>query len=72
METVIPLDKMTVAEKLRALEEIWNDLQKTAEEIPSPAWHEDVLKARAERVREGSSRFGDWTEAKRRILERTK
>ena len=72
METAIPLDKMTVAEKLRALEEIWNDLQKTAEEIPSPAWHADVLNARAERVREGSSRFSDWTEAKRRILERTK
>ncbi len=72
METAIPFDKMTVVEKLRALEEIWNDLQKTAEEIPSPAWHADVLYARAERVREGSSWFGDWTEAKRRMLERTK
>jgi hypothetical protein len=71
MQVAIPLDKMTVADKLRALEEIWSDLQRTPEDVPSPAWHADVLSARDSRVREGTSHFGDWTEAKRRIRERT-
>ncbi|MBI2432916.1 MAG: addiction module protein [Candidatus Hydrogenedentes bacterium] len=48
MELAIPLEKMTVAEKLRALELIWDDLQRRSEDVPSPAWHEDVLKSREE------------------------
>jgi hypothetical protein len=43
MDLAIPLDKMTTIEKLRAIEEIWDDLRRTAEHIPSPAWHADVL-----------------------------
>jgi hypothetical protein len=67
MQVAIPLDKMTVSDKLRAMEQIWDDLQRTSGEIPSPSWHEDVLRAREMRVRQGSSLFGDWTEAKHRI-----
>ena len=71
MQVALPLDKMTVADKLRALEEIWSDLQRRPEDVPSPAWHADVLRAREDRVRDGTSHFGDWTDAKRRIRERT-
>ena len=49
----------------------WSDLQKAPDQIPSPAWHSDVLQARERRVREGESSFGDWAEAKRRIREQT-
>lgn len=72
MPVVMPLEEMTVVDKLRALEEIWNDLERASEEVPCPAWHADVLEARADRVAEGSSQFGDWAEAKRRIRERTR
>lgn len=72
MQVPIPLDKMTTAEKLRALEEIWSDLQRTPDDIPSPLWHEDVLRAREGRVREGASAFVEWGDAKRRIRERTR
>lgn len=72
MKVVIPLDKMTVPEKLRALEELWDDLQRTPDGVPSPAWHGDVLKARENRVAEGSSQFHDWPEAKSRIRRRCK
>jgi hypothetical protein len=70
MKVTIPLDTMTTAEKLQAIEEIWTDLQRVAEEIPSPAWHADVLAAREDRVREGRSQFADWGEAKSRIREK--
>ena len=72
MQLAIPLDRMTTVDKLRAMEEIWSDLQRTPDDVPSPAWHPDVLHARENRVREGSSQFGNWTEAKRRIREQTR
>ncbi len=71
MEAELPLDRMTTSDKLRALEIIWDDLQRTAAEIPSPSWHADVLRARKQRVQEGESQFEDWADAKRRIHERT-
>jgi hypothetical protein len=63
---------MTTNEKIRAIEEIWEDLQHAAGEIPSPAWHADVLKARRQRARRGASKYASWSEAKRRIAERVK
>ena len=72
MAVTIPLRKMNTSDKLRALEEIWDDLLRNAEEVPSPAWHADVLRARQKRIREGKARFRDWSEAKRAIRERAK
>ncbi|MBN2315095.1 MAG: addiction module protein [Sedimentisphaerales bacterium] len=67
MDISIPLNKMTISEKLRVIEEIWEDLLRDSENVPSPAWHADVLSAREKRIRDGQSQFSDWTEAKSRI-----
>ena len=72
MELALPLDQMTTAEKLRALEQIWEDLCRTRGEIPSPSGHAHVLQDREKRVREGPSQFVDWGEAKQQIRESTK
>lgn len=72
MGVTIPLDKMTTADKLQALEDLWSDLLRSPEEVPSPAWHEDVLKARSQRAREGASQFSDWSDAKRRLDEQNR
>lgn len=64
MDVVLPLDKMTVEDKLRALESLWEDLSRTPSTVPSPAWHRDVLEAREKRLREGRERFIPWEEAK--------
>lgn len=63
---------MTIAEKFKTLEDIWDSLKRTPKDVPVPAWHADVLKAREMRVRDGSATYGDWTDAKRRIRERTR
>jgi hypothetical protein len=68
----LPLDKMTAAEKLQVLEEIWDDLCRTPADVPSPPWHGDVLQDREKRVHEGSSEFVDWDKAKRDIRETPK
>ena len=67
MNVALPLDQMTTSDKLRALEEIWEDLCRSARDLPSPGWHADVLRAREGRVSDGSSEYVDWGEAERSI-----
>lgn len=70
MDIALPLEKMSVTEKLRALEEIWEDLCRTADNVPSPPWHAELLESREKRIQEGSGHFSDWDKAKRRIREK--
>ncbi len=72
MHFSIPLAQMSVADKLQALEEIWNDLANTPKNIPSPAWHADILRAREKRIAQGSSHFLDIAEAKQAVREQLK
>ncbi len=68
MHFSIPLEEMSVEEKLHAIEEIWADLAGTPENIPSPSWHADVLRAREKRISEGKSHFLDLAEAKKAVM----
>jgi hypothetical protein len=70
MDAALPLDQMTTAEKLRAMEAIWVDLTRNSESFESPAWHADVLRERDQRVAEGQENYIDWDEAKRQLRER--
>ncbi len=72
MNFSIPLDKMSVEDKLQAIEEIWADIVDTPENIPSPSWHADVLRTREKRISEGTSRFLDVAEAKNAVREKIK
>ena len=70
MNVVLPLDRMTTAEKLSAMETLWADLSRNADAFESPAWHADVLGERQQRIAEGKETFVDWEEAKRQLRER--
>ena len=72
MHVTIPVGTMTVPEKLRAMEDIWDDLCRTENVIPSPEWHGDVLQARERRIQSGDATFVDLDEAKRRVLDQVK
>jgi hypothetical protein len=71
MATLLPLDQMTLEEKLRAMEELWDDLRGQEEQLPVPEWHKQVLAERARLVQEGKAHFTDWATAKKRITDRT-
>jgi len=66
--TTLPLSEMSRAAKLRIMEELWDDLCHSPEGVPSPAWHREVLAARAERVAKGEAEFREWSEVKERLL----
>ncbi|HIP75689.1 MAG TPA: acyl-protein synthetase [Psychromonas hadalis] len=56
---------MSVEDKLRTLEQLWDNLCSKEElSLPSPKWHEDVLAERRERIITGQATFTDWEEAK--------
>jgi hypothetical protein len=67
MKITLPLEKMSIADKLEAMEMIWADLQNNTDSLPSPGWHADVLQARENRVQEGKSSFSSWNDAKEKI-----
>ncbi len=64
MDITLPLDKMTTAEKLRAMEALWADLSRDEAQVASPAWHEQVLRERDARLASGQDTLIDWEDAK--------
>jgi len=64
---VLPLNEMSVEEKLETMETISASLSADPEAIESPAWHEEELRVREARVASGEARFIDWEKAKTEI-----
>jgi hypothetical protein len=71
MDAVLPLERMTTAEKLSVMEALWADLSRNADAFESPAWHADVLLEREKRVEEGKESYVDWETAKKELRDRT-
>ncbi len=65
MASTLPLEKMSVEEKLQAMESLWDDLCSKAGGMASPAWHEDDLAEREAMQKRGEDRFEDWEAAKK-------
>ena len=60
------LSTLPLAQRLQAMEVLWESLSHDSNYDPSPAWHADVL---AQRVREiEAGQVTDWADAKTRIL----
>ncbi len=66
----IPIDGLSVQQKLSLMERIWGDLERCPTEIPSPEWHGDVLARRLQAVEAGETDFVDWSDAKKRLQSR--
>ena len=66
----IPLDGLSVAEKIVLMERLWDDLSRRPTDVPSPDWHADILDDRRNAVREGRTAFVEWDGAKKRLQER--
>lgn len=63
MSIDLPLDNMTLADKLEAMEVLWADISRRPADLPSPDWHKDVLDVRRRLVAEGKLKFLDWDTA---------
>jgi hypothetical protein len=71
MLPVLPLDQMTVEEKLQLMDILWDDLSQNAGDIPPPAWHGEVLAARQRKIDEGKAKFLPLDEVHKNLMENT-
>lgn len=69
MNRALPLEQMTIEDKLRTMEDLWDDLCRHADQVQSPAWHGDALAERERNIRVGEASFEEWDTAKKKIRE---
>ncbi len=70
MNVTLPLNEMTIAEKIGVMEEIWSDLSNKNKGYCPPAWHDRILEERARLAESGEVGFTDWETAKKQISDR--
>ena len=68
MSIELPLNTMTVAEKIQLLETVWDNLCHESGDVKSPDWHRAVLDERTRRLETGNATVSPWAEAKARLL----
>jgi putative addiction module component (TIGR02574 family) len=69
MSLEMPLDNLSVSEKVRLLERVWDSLCSASGDVRSPDWHREVLETRKRRLEEGRATVSPWSEAKARLLD---
>jgi putative addiction module component (TIGR02574 family) len=66
----LPIDRMTLGEKLMAMEALWDNLCRDEAQIPVQEWHKQILDQRQQQIDSGEAQFVDWETAKARIRDR--
>ena len=51
------IERMSVTERLQAIDQLWDSLTRDGDEIPSPDWHQEVLADRKTRAQRGEAKF---------------
>ena len=69
MNIALPLEQMTIGDKIRTMEVLWDDLCQHAGQLQPPAWHGDVLADRERNILVGEASYEDWSTAKKKIRE---
>ncbi|MHB8092462.1 MAG: addiction module protein [Syntrophales bacterium] len=67
MGVALSVEKMSIEEKIQAMEAIWDDLSEKAESRLSAPWHKEVLNYREKGIISGEDVFIDWNNAKKKI-----
>ena len=67
MTTLLDTASLTAVEKIRVMEEIWEDLAQTGDSDLSPEWHGAVLREREDAFKTGADEFVSWETAKRML-----
>jgi hypothetical protein len=67
MLATLPLDKMTMSEKISIMEVLWENITQDSQNYPSPPWHEEILKHRENMLKSGEAVFEDWELVKKEL-----
>ncbi len=61
------IERMSVEERLQAMELLWASLVQTPEAVPSPDWHTEVIATRLAKIERGEGEFLSIAELKERL-----
>ena len=70
MQSAIDIARLSKEEKLRIMEDIWEDLSREEEEVDSPKWHREALAETEMLVSSGREKAVDWESAKKQLRKR--
>ena len=67
----LEIERMTLAERLQAMELLWRSLAAEPAKLESPAWHKKVLARRLAKIESGKGEFLTVAQLKKRLAKRT-
>jgi len=67
MAVTVDLAEMTTLDKLRLMEDLWQNLSENETELVPPSWHGEVLKERDRLITSGEESYIDWEAAKKQL-----
>ena len=68
MIQVADIERMSLEERLQAMELLWSSIARTPEAVDSPGWHEEVLDGRIAKVQRGEGEFLTVAQLKDRLI----
>lgn len=66
------IERMSMAERLQAMELFWRSMTREPDKLESPAWHGEVLAQRLAKVEAGKGHFLTLAELDERLARRSK
>jgi len=66
----LKIERMTLAERLQAMELLWRSLSANPDKLESPPWHKKVLAKRLAKIEAGKGEFLTITQLKKRLAKR--
>ena len=64
---LIATENLSRIEKLQIMEQLWDELSRSPNDVESPAWHSDALHEAENAVAKGEADFQDWEQVKERL-----
>ena len=55
--TTAEIQKMSTAERIQAMEALWDSLTHDKSEIETPEWHGSILEGRMKKIKDGTAEF---------------
>jgi len=68
---ILTIKQMSWAEKIQAMEELWESLSRDEDQLESPAWHADVLEETRQNYAAGREQPINWEVAKQELRKRS-
>jgi putative addiction module component (TIGR02574 family) len=70
MIEALDIERMSLSERLKAMELLWRSMSAQPEKLQSPAWHKKILEKRLAKIDAGKGKFLTLAQLKKRLAKR--